>query len=319
MLFTLLNYILALLFIYKFPSLVHFIVKCLTGSFLSALKSVALKMVSLVICLFIAMSFLKREDTKKFFKENIIGAYKATDILDNYQQDSEEIEALEEEILRKYGIRVYTNVDYSKVYHDGSLRVSTTAGKKDVILFMKELDRALDMYSNEAFLSIPKEIYLVDEILHEGRECAGVYTRFAILYDVDCLNSIPEVIHHELFHAVSEQMGADRYFRFIREKESCRETSDYACTSNVEHLAEAWSLSLTANLGNRHTRILAELYPRLLKGDRDREPMSNNVLLTYMSVFKDVASEDFAVLMDKAGEKITGLVDEYLSRVAIKK
>ena len=107
------------------------------------------------------------------------------------------------------------------------------------------------------------------------------------------------MIHHEIYHALTEQTGIDRLIRFLSVNEGCKATSAYACTSFIEHLADAWSYSLTEGLENKHTAILKELYPVFLKSEEYQgEGIKESLTRSVEKIIKETITEDVKIVLN---------------------
>lgn len=182
-----------------------------------------------------------------------------------------QIQSRIDEIYDKYGIQVYVGLDYDEAFHSDITKTEVSPEKSETLSYLQKLEFALSLYSDKALKKIPKEIYLVNYAEELNKEVYGlnVIDKRIVL----SVKSGSKTIHHEIFHSLDSTIALKDYLEFENSSESCELTSNYACTSNIELLAEAWSHGLSGGKDNEHIKILKRSYSKLLKADKNALPV----------------------------------------------
>ena len=173
---------------------------------------------------------------------------------ENYVSISDDAAILEQKIYDTYGIKVFSNIDPFILINDDTY--SAYIDSNDVIYFERYLEviyEELKIYSGEALKVIPKCMFLVSDI--NGGDVAGLnYNRtspgnnFIVFSVLDNIGDYAKLVfHHELFHTLNVYTDEKILKEFDENKEACELTTEYACTNQVEFIAESWAYKIVQN------------------------------------------------------------------------
>ena len=213
---------------------------------------------------------------------------------ENYVSISDDAAILEQKIYDTYGIKVFSNIDPFILINDDTY--SAYIDSNDVIYFERYLEviyEELKIYSGEALKVIPKCMFLVSDI--NGGDVAGLnYNRtspgnnFIVFSVLDNIGDYAKLVfHHELFHTLNVYTDEKILKEFDENKEACELTTEYACTNQVEFIAESWAYKIVQNLNTEHSNILNKTYDTFIK-DFSHEGISLNSYEDYLNLYSQV-------------------------------
>lgn len=191
---------------------------------------------------------------------------------ENYVPISQEAGILEKKIYDTYGIKVFSNIDpFSLMNTDEYSGYIDGNDAEHFERYLQVIYDELKIYSEEALKVIPKCIFLVSDI--DGDSAAGLnYNRtsprsnFIVFSVLDNLGDYAKVtVHHEIFHTLNVYTDENILKEFDENGEACNITSEYACTSPVEFIAESWAYKIARDLNTEHSKILGKTFDTFIK------------------------------------------------------
>lgn len=233
---------------------------------------------------------------------------------------TEKIYVLKNNIFEKYGIDVYCDTDVFNSVNENVYTANFSLTENEVERFMIMFEDELAKYNQKGLNTIPKKVFLANNISDDSGESNtilglnfntfGLLTNY-ILYNV---NSYESTVHHEIFHSIASTLELSTVYKFVENNNYCSLTSDYACTNTAEHLAEAWSHSITYGTDNKMTGILKDLYSSYLIGfDEEANSMNNEEIINAIDLMINGENNHLTVSkLDK--EEITYIETKIISK-----
>lgn len=201
---------------------------------------------------------------------------------ENYVPISQEAGILEQRIYDTYGIKVFSSIDpFSLMNNNQYSGYIDENDAEDFERYLQVIYDELKIYSEEALKVIPKCMFLVSNI--DGDSVAGLnYNRtsprsnFIVFSVLDNLGDYAKItVHHEIFHTLNVYTDEKILKEFDENGEACNITTEYACTSPVEFIAESWAYKIARDLNTEHSKILSKTFDTFIK-DFKQEGISLN-------------------------------------------
>lgn len=201
---------------------------------------------------------------------------------ENYIPISQEAGILEQRIYDTYGIKVFSSIDpFSLMNNNQYSGYIDENDAEDFERYLQVIYDELKIYSEEALKVIPKCMFLVSNI--DGDSVAGLnYNRtsprsnFIVFSVLDNLGDYAKItVHHEIFHTLNVYTDEKILKEFDENGEACNITTEYACTSPVEFIAESWAYKIARDLNTEHSKILSKTFDTFIK-DFKQEGISLN-------------------------------------------